>query len=190
MVFPSLLNINPYLSNATLATDRDGSSSLPWYQLTSIVSHIGTAESGHYVCYVRAEEQPPGDPPTHRNKQRTRAWHGDKKRCSNMFSGDRSERWIKYNDDEVSAVTFSEVCKSCFGGVASECDGIGSSSFEGPSESNSGVLDRWMPSVFGNDRWNSESAYIVHYELKHRDSKESCLRDSKEHNIEYWPAMS
>ncbi|XP_044040484.1 ubiquitin hydrolase B-like isoform X1 [Siniperca chuatsi] len=54
------------------------------YSLVSIVSHLGsTAHSGHYICDGAHREQKPGD---------------------------MTDRWLMYNDKDVSETTGASVC--------------------------------------------------------------------------------
>jgi ubiquitin C-terminal hydrolase len=61
------------------------------FELTGVVVHTGTAESGHYYAYIREPAQP-GEP-------------ADK------------QRWLEFNDTEVSPFSASKLEAECFGGV-------------------------------------------------------------------------
>ncbi|KAJ2486711.1 deubiquitinating enzyme, partial [Coemansia sp. RSA 2320] len=69
------------------------------YELVGIVTHIGrSANSGHYMGWVRKEKGVGGPEPKGAGTPETRNW------------------WYKFDDDEVSMVTDDDILKLCGGG--------------------------------------------------------------------------
>ncbi|KAJ2177931.1 deubiquitinating enzyme, partial [Coemansia sp. RSA 551] len=77
----------------------DGCNPTGMYELIGVVTHIGrTANSGHYMAWVRKEKGVGGPDPAGRGIPETQHW------------------WYKFDDDEVSMVTDDEILKLCGGG--------------------------------------------------------------------------
>ncbi|KAJ2235820.1 deubiquitinating enzyme [Coemansia sp. RSA 485] len=69
------------------------------YELVGIVTHIGrTANSGHYIGWVRKEKGIGGPEPSGKGIPDTQNW------------------WYKFDDDNVSMVTDSDILRLCGGG--------------------------------------------------------------------------
>ncbi|KAJ2083098.1 deubiquitinating enzyme [Coemansia sp. RSA 988] len=69
------------------------------YELIGVVTHIGrTANSGHYMAWVRKEKGVGGSDPAGKGIPDTQHW------------------WYKFDDDQVSMVTDNEILKLCGGG--------------------------------------------------------------------------
>ncbi|KAJ2381468.1 deubiquitinating enzyme, partial [Coemansia sp. RSA 2603] len=69
------------------------------YELVGLVTHIGrTANSGHYIGWVRKEKGVGGKEPEGKGVPETRHW------------------WYKFDDDDVSMVTDEEILRLCGGG--------------------------------------------------------------------------
>ncbi|KAJ2327094.1 deubiquitinating enzyme, partial [Coemansia sp. RSA 2681] len=69
------------------------------YELVGVVTHIGrSANSGHYMGWVRKEKGVGGPEPKTGATTETRNW------------------WYKFDDDEVSMVTDDDILKLCGGG--------------------------------------------------------------------------
>ncbi|KAI8323648.1 cysteine proteinase [Martensiomyces pterosporus] len=69
------------------------------YELVGVVTHIGrTANSGHYMGWVRKEKGVGGPEPSGSNLPETQHW------------------WYKFDDDKVSMVTDDDILKLCGGG--------------------------------------------------------------------------
>ncbi|KAJ2724353.1 deubiquitinating enzyme [Coemansia sp. Benny D115] len=70
------------------------------YELVGVVTHVGrTANSGHYIAWVRKEKGVGGpEPPAKKGSPETQHW------------------WYKFDDDNVSMVTDEEITKLCGGG--------------------------------------------------------------------------
>ncbi|KAJ2851456.1 deubiquitinating enzyme [Coemansia brasiliensis] len=69
------------------------------YELIGIVTHIGrTANSGHYMAWVRKERGVGGPDPAGKGIPETQHW------------------WYKFDDDNVSMVTDEDILKLCGGG--------------------------------------------------------------------------
>ncbi|KAJ1839906.1 deubiquitinating enzyme, partial [Coemansia sp. RSA 2703] len=68
------------------------------YELVGLVTHIGrTANSGHYIGWVRKEKGVGGKEPEGKGVPETRHW------------------WYKFDDDDVSMVTDEEILRLCGG---------------------------------------------------------------------------
>ncbi|KAJ1744265.1 deubiquitinating enzyme [Coemansia sp. RSA 1821] len=69
------------------------------YELIGVVTHIGrTANSGHYMAWVRKEKGIGGPDPAGKGIPETQHW------------------WYKFDDDDVTMVTDEEILKLCGGG--------------------------------------------------------------------------
>ncbi|KAJ1813553.1 deubiquitinating enzyme, partial [Coemansia sp. RSA 2598] len=69
------------------------------YELIGVVTHIGrTANSGHYIGWVRKEKGVGGPEPSGKGIPETQHW------------------WYKFDDDNVSMVTDSDILRLCGGG--------------------------------------------------------------------------
>ncbi|PIA16187.1 cysteine proteinase [Coemansia reversa NRRL 1564] len=69
------------------------------YELIGVVTHIGrTANSGHYMAWVRKEKGVGGTDPAGKGIPDTQHW------------------WYKFDDDQVSMVTDDEILRLCGGG--------------------------------------------------------------------------
>ncbi|EXJ95156.1 hypothetical protein A1O1_00275 [Capronia coronata CBS 617.96] len=86
--FPDTLDIAPY----TLArlSDEETDGEPDYFQLTGVIVHSGTADSGHYYSFIR---QRPSAKPV-------------------------QESWVQFNDQEVGAFDPSQMREMCFGGSA------------------------------------------------------------------------
>ncbi|EXJ89268.1 hypothetical protein A1O3_02334 [Capronia epimyces CBS 606.96] len=84
--FPDTLDIAPY-TLARLSDDEEPGEP-DYFQLTGVIVHSGTADSGHYYSFIR---QRPSAKPTH-------------------------ESWVQFNDQDVGVFDPSLMRESCFGG--------------------------------------------------------------------------
>lgn len=93
--FPMVLNIEPYtkegieLREKNLQMDEERLKEFE-YDLTGIIVHIGTAESGHYYSFIK-ERNTTGDP-------------------------NHEEKWFCFNDKTVEPFDPSEIPEQCYGG--------------------------------------------------------------------------
>ncbi|KAK5275155.1 hypothetical protein LTR40_013539, partial [Exophiala xenobiotica] len=86
--FPDTLDIAPY----TLArlSDESASDEPDYFQLTGVIVHSGTADSGHYYSFIR---QRPSIKPIENS-------------------------WVQFNDQDVTVFDPSQMRENCFGGSA------------------------------------------------------------------------
>ncbi|OAP58303.1 hypothetical protein AYL99_07393 [Fonsecaea erecta] len=86
--FPDTLDIAPY----TLArlSDEQHSGEPDYFQLTGVIVHSGTADSGHYYSFIR---QRPSGKPVH-------------------------ESWVQFNDQDVGVFDTNQMRDNCFGGTS------------------------------------------------------------------------
>ncbi|KAH0843617.1 Ubiquitin carboxyl-terminal hydrolase family protein [Fonsecaea pedrosoi] len=86
--FPDTLDMAPY----TLArlSDEQQSGEPDYFQLTGVIVHSGTADSGHYYSFIR---QRPSAKPVH-------------------------ESWVQFNDQEVGVFDTTQMRDNCFGGTS------------------------------------------------------------------------
>jgi len=88
--FPDTIDIAPYtldhLSDTGRATHRD------MFELTGVIVHSGTADSGHYYSFIRQ-----------------RPSVKDKQHC-----------WVQFNDQDVTVFDVNQLQDACFGGTAGE----------------------------------------------------------------------
>ncbi|KAJ2827763.1 deubiquitinating enzyme [Coemansia erecta] len=88
----------PFVLNPELKADT-GCNPSGVYELIGVVTHIGrTANSGHYMAWVRKEKGVGGKDPAGPGIPETQHW------------------WYKFDDDDVSMVTDDEILKLCGGG--------------------------------------------------------------------------
>ena len=85
--FPDILDMAPY-TLARLSED-DQSEEPDQFELTGIIVHSGTADSGHYYSYIR---------------QRPSA-------------KDVADSWVQFNDQDVTTFDSTQMREQCFGGV-------------------------------------------------------------------------
>ncbi|KAI9500148.1 hypothetical protein BX070DRAFT_67053 [Coemansia spiralis] len=94
----SSLKAAPFELDAELKADV-GCNPSGLYELVGVVTHIGrTANSGHYMAWVRKEKGVDGPDPLTKGTAETQHW------------------WYKFDDDNVSMVTDDEIIKLCGGG--------------------------------------------------------------------------
>jgi len=80
------------------------------YELYGVVTHKGrSADSGHYVGWVKAEKKPEVE-----ETKEEAAAEGPAKKKKKIKPED--EEWIKYDDDVVTSVTAQEVMNLSGGG--------------------------------------------------------------------------
>lgn len=86
--FPDTLDIAPY----TLArlSDEQQSKEPDYFQLTGVIVHSGTADSGHYYSFIRQRPS----------------------------SKDVPDSWVQFNDQDVSNWDLSQMRDQCFGGTS------------------------------------------------------------------------
>ena len=88
--FPAIIDMAPYfvdhLSDETVVSQPD------IFELTGVLVHSGTAESGHYYSYVRERKR---DPVEH-------------------------DHWIEFNDVEVLPFDFENIGERCYGGLSDQ----------------------------------------------------------------------
>jgi ubiquitin carboxyl-terminal hydrolase 34 len=86
--FPDTLDIAPYTLDRLADEEQTGEPD--WYQLTGVIVHSGTADSGHYYSFIRQR-------PTLKSAQ---------------------EAWVQFNDQDVSCFDPSQMRDQCFGGIS------------------------------------------------------------------------
>lgn len=86
--FPDTLDIAPY-TLARLSDDQQTGES-DCFQLTGVIVHSGTADSGHYYSFIRQR-------PSTKSVQ---------------------EAWVQFNDQDVSFFDPSQMRENCFGGTS------------------------------------------------------------------------
>ncbi|KIW96171.1 uncharacterized protein Z519_03238 [Cladophialophora bantiana CBS 173.52] len=86
--FPDTLDIAPY----TLArlSDEQQPGDPDYFQLTGVIVHSGTADSGHYYSFIR---QRPSVKPVH-------------------------DSWVQFNDQDVGVFDTNQMRDNCFGGTS------------------------------------------------------------------------
>ncbi|KAJ9608473.1 hypothetical protein H2200_007461 [Cladophialophora chaetospira] len=86
--FPDTLDIAPY----TLArlSDEQQSGEPDYFQLTGVIVHSGTADSGHYYSFIRQR-------PSIKNVQ---------------------DAWVQFNDQDVGTFDPKQMRDNCFGGIS------------------------------------------------------------------------
>ncbi|ORX74043.1 cysteine proteinase [Linderina pennispora] len=94
----TLPELPPFELDAQFKGDQ-GCNPSGMYELVGVITHIGrTANSGHYMAWVRKEKDQGGPDPSGANLPETSHW------------------WYKFDDDVVSMVTDDDVLKLCGGG--------------------------------------------------------------------------
>jgi ubiquitin carboxyl-terminal hydrolase 34 len=85
--FPDTIDMAPYtveyLSNPEKAIPPDN------FELTGVIVHAGTADSGHYYSYIRQRPS----------------------------SKDKVDSWVQFNDTEVNSFDPASLKDNCFGGI-------------------------------------------------------------------------
>lgn len=99
--FPLRVNMYPYTKagleqaeSGMLSADTDTSEYE--YELSGVIVHTGTTDSGHYFAYIKDSTTPGADAQT--------------------------ARWCEFNDAEVSNFSIANLEKDCFGGVCKTHD--------------------------------------------------------------------
>eukprot|EP00043_Microstomoeca_roanoka_P005964 m.59150 g.59150 ORF g.59150 m.59150 type:complete len:2271 (+) comp13209_c0_seq2:2748-9560(+) len=121
--FPDELDMGPYTAEGKAAIE-DGIGEVPHelYRLSGVVVHSGQANGGHYYSYIRAREQ----------------------------TGSSSETWYKFDDHEVTPITYqgvSTMASDWFGG-----------------ETTSNVFDKQLGRTVPRTRERWWNAYMLFYE--------------------------
>lgn len=86
--FPDTLDIAPY--TLSRLSDEGASDEPDYFQLTGVIVHSGTADSGHYYSFIR---QRPSIKPIENS-------------------------WVQFNDQDVTVFDPSQMRENCFGGSA------------------------------------------------------------------------
>ncbi|KIY00474.1 uncharacterized protein Z520_04159 [Fonsecaea multimorphosa CBS 102226] len=86
--FPDTLDIAPY--TLSRLSDEQQSGEPDYFQLTGVIVHSGTADSGHYYSFIR---QRPSAKPVH-------------------------ESWVQFNDQDVGVFDTNQMRDNCFGGTS------------------------------------------------------------------------
>ena len=103
------------------------------YKLVGVVVHNGNAEAGHYYSFINVSR-------------------GDNEKEASNFLQSEKDRWVEFNDSNISEFNFSRIEAECFGGV---------------SEESAALLEEIGESAkFMGDR--SMSAYMLLYERKQK----------------------
>jgi hypothetical protein len=121
--FPKSLNISEYMNAST-----DGSVSDALYELSAVIVHLGSADFGHYLTYVRT---PPGGSRSMRRQVRkappaklffsgSRGDESDDEEKdgeapSSGAASDASGAWFLCDDAAVTPADFSAVAEDGFG---------------------------------------------------------------------------
>ena len=92
--FPDELDMAPYTLEYLSSPDEPVSADV--FELTGIIVHSGTADSGHYFSYIR--QRPSGK--------------------------DKAHSWVTFNDSDVTPFDPAHIQDYCFGGVDNNCYGL------------------------------------------------------------------
>lgn len=84
--FPWTIDMTPYTID--YVNDPSANSQPDVYQLVGVVEHMGTAEAGHYISFIRT-------PPN---------------------ASSKDETWARFDDVEVSEFEKEKIAEQCFGG--------------------------------------------------------------------------
>jgi len=85
--FPNVIDMAPYTLECLSNPDQPAQPDM--YELTGVIVHTGTAETGHYYSFVR----------------------------SRPSSNDERHSWVQFNDHEVTPFDPYEIADQCYGGV-------------------------------------------------------------------------
>ena len=144
------INLGPYLSSRYDAANISNA-----YRLTSIVSHSGGAESGHYVCFVRQSASS--------TNSDTRSPHSE---CKDLYTAEHcdvsNDRWMKFDDERAVEVSFTDVCRECLGGNAHQCNGL-SPGAGSRRRFGLGHLERFFSGRSRRLDRSPGTAYLAHY---------------------------
>lgn len=92
--FPDTLDMAPYQLENLNGENEDQTPDV--FELTGVIVHSGTAETGHYYSYIRQRPS----------------------------SSDANGSWVEFNDADVTAFDPSRIGDCCFGGVDNSMYGI------------------------------------------------------------------
>jgi ubiquitin carboxyl-terminal hydrolase 34 len=87
--FPRHIDMTPY--TVEHLADPDQPTNSDYFELTGVLVHTGTAESGHYYSYTLERPSPDGEP-----------------------------SWVEFNDSDVSRFDPSSIADHCFGGPSEQ----------------------------------------------------------------------
>ncbi|OGE53350.1 hypothetical protein PENARI_c008G00898 [Penicillium arizonense] len=88
-VFPRHIDMTPY--TVEHLADPEQPAKPDYFELTGVLVHTGTAESGHYYTYTLERPSPDGEP-----------------------------SWVEFNDSDVSRFDPSSIADHCFGGPSEQ----------------------------------------------------------------------
>ena len=139
--FPMYLNMLPFTKEGLKPLSPSDShsplhpSSYYQYELTGVVVHTGTTDSGHYYAYIKDSNRPNGDPPFQSapfpsSSSETSSVDlyvdgggclpGDAERKEE--EKEKENRWFEFNDSEVSVFSEASLDAECFGGTTKSYD--------------------------------------------------------------------
>ena len=110
-VFPTLLDMQPYMSDAdnnnsnqNMANGANNVTTV--FKLSGILIHSGSANAGHYYSYIKDREKMKGT---------EEIFIQSKKGNYNISP---ANNWLKFNDDEVDNFDTKNIPQECYGGYA------------------------------------------------------------------------
>ncbi len=105
-VFPTILEMAPFMSDADISKKENVRRHNTAYKLSGILIHSGGANAGHYYSYIKDRQNP--------------TWKEEISihKCEGNNHINLSDVWLKFNDDEVNSFDSRNIPQECYGGYA------------------------------------------------------------------------
>jgi hypothetical protein len=110
--FPTHVDLYPYTKEGLEGISPQAlgrTSSYYFYELTGIVVHTGTTDSGHYYSYIKESLE-----------DATERYFRNNKQGGSPGGETPPRRWIEFNDSEIQLFSEVRIASECFGGSVAD----------------------------------------------------------------------
>jgi hypothetical protein len=165
--FPTYVDLYPYTKEGLEGISPSAfgrTMSDYWYELTGIVVHTGTTDSGHYYSYIKESVEDVKDRSSSQMTDSVRVEQEGERAVS-----DPPRRWVEFNDSEIHLLSELRIAGECFGGSVAEHE------FNSASQT-------WLTS----NTTNPKSAYMLIYKRSslHQIKKEVSVAETDIEDME------
>jgi hypothetical protein len=117
--FPTRVDLYPYTKEGLEGISPQAlgrTSSYYHYELTGIVVHTGTTDSGHYYSYIKESSEDA----TERYLRDNKTYNNTSSLTAAAATEIPPRRWIEFNDSEVQLFSEVRIASECFGGSVAD----------------------------------------------------------------------